>query len=108
MSDIKETKHVQQYITVGKKCDVCEKEEIGRRCADWETVSWYHSDWGNDSCESHESRDVCSATCFIKALREAVRILYDTPSGVINDMNINFVKELFKKDLKNLEGDNDV
>lgn len=48
------------------KCDVCGKEFTGKY---WDLTT-QHSDWGNDSCESIKSFDLCSKECVQKKLDE--------------------------------------
>lgn len=61
----------EEVITAEKRyCDLCEKEITG--------PYWYmmtgHNDWGNDSCESVETYDICSETCLRKALEKYVNV----------------------------------
>ena len=48
------------------KCDVCDKEFVGKY---WNLCT-HHNDWGNDSCESFEYFDLCSEDCVRKKLDE--------------------------------------
>lgn len=54
------------------KCDICGKEiNLG----DWfYSVMTGHNDWGNDSCDSIQSFDVCSDGC----LEAQMALFYDT------------------------------
>lgn len=59
---------VVSRTTVEKKCfcDICKSEIDGGY---WK-VSTSHLDWGNDSCESYEYKDVCSIECLNSILAE--------------------------------------
>ena len=79
---ITEKRLVEQEVTVGGlcTCDICGKTiyEINdtfpikltkrtRHDEYWHLITG-HNDWGNDSCESVETLDLCSKECCIKAL----------------------------------------
>lgn len=86
------TKDVMRHVKVGTKCDVCGSESKDSM----PTVTWYHSDWGNDSVESYEHRDVCTAACYRKAIEGALASLDDyQQTGEINDMPYWFARALF-------------
>lgn len=57
-------------------CDICGKTiyEINDAKRTRHNEYWHlstgHNDWGNDSCESVESLDLCSKECCIKALEK--------------------------------------
>ena len=77
MLDVKtEKKLVEQEVIVSGfcSCDICGKviyEYFGNnrsRHDEYWTLITGHNDWGNDSCESVESLDLCSKECCIKAL----------------------------------------
>ena len=42
----------------------------GRRNIKWFIVTTHHSDWGNDSVDSFESKHVCSTECLRKAFED--------------------------------------
>lgn len=61
--EIKEHKVVEKTLVSERRyCDICSKEITGPF---WH-VTTGHNDWGNDSCESIESFDVCSVECLGK------------------------------------------
>lgn len=61
--EIKEHKVVEKTLVSERRyCDICGKEITGPY---WH-VATGHYDWGNDSCESVESLDVCSVECLNK------------------------------------------
>lgn len=62
------TETVRKRIKVGIKCDVCEKDINGKY---WK-LETHHRDWGNDSCESYESFDLCSRECIDKKMDEYI------------------------------------
>ena len=54
-----------EKVTVGRICDFCNKEILpvdGKRC-DYFYITTSHRDWGNDSVDSYEHYDACSAGC---------------------------------------------
>lgn len=70
------TKHEIRKHVVTEKVLVSEKrycDECGKEITDH---YWYlrthHSDWGNDSCESFETFDLCSPDCLRKKFEEYV------------------------------------
>lgn len=73
---ITEKRLVEQEVTVRGlcTCDICDKAiyEINDNKRTRHNEYWHlttgHYDWGNDSCESVESLDLCSKECCIKAL----------------------------------------
>ena len=73
---ITEKRLVEQEVTVGGLCicDICGKtiykindNKRTRYDEYWHLITG-HNDWGNDSCESVETLDLCSKECCIKAL----------------------------------------
>ena len=50
------------------KCDFCGKEIVGKF---W-VLTTSHGDWGNDSVESVECFDICSAKCLNKELNDYI------------------------------------
>ena len=66
------THEVTENVLVGETmyCDVC-KKEIEKGNGYWEVVTGHH-DWGNDSCESVESFDVCSDVCLMMKFGEYI------------------------------------
>lgn len=73
-----EKKLVLQELTVGGlcTCDICGKtiyEFVDGKCRkhdEYWSLTTGHNDWGNDSCDSVESLDLCSKECCIKALEK--------------------------------------
>lgn len=73
-----EKKLVLQELTVGGlcTCDICGKtiyEFVDGKCCkhdEYWSLTTGHNDWGNDSCESVESLDLCSKECCVKALEK--------------------------------------
>lgn len=51
-------------------CDVCKKEIATNSF--WKLTT-HHNDWGNDSIESYEYFDVCSADCLREKFDEYVK-----------------------------------
>ena len=64
-----------KIIDISIKCDICGKiiADIDHENEYYQLVTGHH-DWGNDSCESVRSEDICSNEClqkrFDKYLRE--------------------------------------
>lgn len=52
-------------------CDVCNKV-IGNKNGYWKLTT-HHNDWGNDSYESVEKFDVCSAKCLVTKFDEYLK-----------------------------------
>lgn len=73
---------VKKDVTVGleRTCDVCgklilKKNEDKITCCigkHW-GLTIGHYDWGNDSCDSVEQYDICSAECLEKELQKYVQ-----------------------------------
>lgn len=81
IEQIKETKQVIAETVVANitKCDVCGKmicdsrySGFGAKIQDHYELRTGHYDWGNDSCESAESFDICSKECLQKKFDEYV------------------------------------
>jgi hypothetical protein len=68
---------VQQVTTktVGYRCDICGKEERSTAPRGWFMLSYGHNEWGNDSVDSHEGMNLCSAMCFFQALAKVTHEL---------------------------------
>ena len=75
--ETKEIKKVEE-VENGIICDICKKEIKGekdykRRYLKMEhfyEVTTHHHDWGNDSIDSYENRDICGEECLFKFLKE--------------------------------------
>lgn len=63
-------------VVVETTCDGCGKRAKGAP-DDWLHFSSSHGDWGNDSIESVESHDACSALCFLKVV-----------AGIVDDYHV--------------------
>lgn len=71
-------KEVEETISSIGICDICGKEfnyeqwlGIGReKIASYYHIRTGHYDWGNDSCESVESRDACCDECLSRFTQE--------------------------------------
>lgn len=60
----------EKVMTSEKRyCDICEKEITDHH---WRIQTW-HNDWGNDSCESFETFDICSVDCLREALENYIK-----------------------------------
>ena len=70
---VTETVTKEKQIRIGFKCDVCGKRHNNEHGKKYWSVTTQHHDWGNDSCESIETFDVCSKECLHELLDEYVR-----------------------------------
>lgn len=61
-------KTIKAEMVENIKCDVCGKEINGKF---W-VLTTSHGDWGNDSVDSIEHFDICSAKCIGKALNDYI------------------------------------
>lgn len=50
-------------------CDVCGKEIKG----EYYEIRIGHNDWGNDSCDSYEYKDICSSSCLNKEIEKYIK-----------------------------------
>ena len=50
-------------------CDVCAKEIKG----EYYEIRIGHNDWGNDSCDSYEYKDICSSSCLNKEIEKYIK-----------------------------------
>ena len=79
-------------IIVGYKCDFCKSESNGEKFpAEWHSFESYHNEWGNDSCESYESFDVCSVSCYIAILKSNI---HGSETFRIDEKTSSFAKKL--------------
>lgn len=62
-------KTIETEILVAVKCDICGKEITGKF---WQLTT-HHHDWGNDSIDSYEYKDLCSRECINKALDDYIK-----------------------------------
>lgn len=72
MARIYGVKMVEMNVVRQVVCDGCGRAEEGEP-EDWLHVRSSHDDWGNDSCDSFEYHDVCSARCFLAVALQVVR-----------------------------------
>lgn len=57
-------KMVPKYVVTFTDCDQCGRTESGEP-DDWIGIDFGHHDWGNDSVESGDHWDACSAPCLL-------------------------------------------
>lgn len=87
-----EKRTVETSVVVGYRCDSCAQE--ADKPTNWVTVSHHHSEWGNDSCESHETFDLCSPKCYLEQLRSSVESLNGYRTGEVDEKPVGFVAAL--------------
>lgn len=71
----------KRSVVVGIVCDICGKPippSQRYELKPFYKITTGHFDWGNDSCDSVETKDACSPACAIKL---AAKYLNDTYSG---------------------------
>lgn len=72
-------KEVEDTISSIGVCDICGKEfnyepwYNGQKIANYYRIVTGHHDWGNDSCESTESRDACCDECLSRFIQDWLR-----------------------------------
>jgi hypothetical protein len=96
MGKIYETQTKQVQVLVGKTCDMCGCEvKLNQNMI---SVSYYHSAWGNDSCDSNRSYEVCNFDCYVDVLETGLKELKDySYSAVIDDKPYEFIAELVNR-----------
>ncbi len=99
MSSITERRTTIKEVTIGQKCDHCGLEHINEqentRLRSWFQFSTGHNGWGNDSFESLEYFDACSAKCFIEiAKKELSGRLKGEGTATIAGMSHGLMTEL--------------
>ena len=76
ITEKKEVTHVTvDEVIVGRKCDVCGKEiekSYDGRNYNYFVIHTHHSDWGNDSVDSHKYYDACCPACVMKFTKDYV------------------------------------
>ena len=88
-------KNIITAVTVGYCCDNCGvKIYVDSFPMDWHRFNSNHSAWGNDSCESYESHDVCSANCYISKIKSVVKSEGGYDGFEVNEMSAAFAKKL--------------
>jgi hypothetical protein len=70
-------KMVEKNVVRQTVCDGCGRAEDGEP-ESWLHVISSHGDWGNDSGDSFEYRDACSARCFLAV---ALQVVIDYGTG---------------------------
>ena len=84
----------KRSVVVGMVCDVCGKPippSQWRELRPVYSITTGHYDWGNDSCDSVETQDVCSPACAIKLVSEYLNRTYNkSNSAYINIDHRNF------------------
>ncbi len=99
---IKETQTKTQEVSIGTKCDCCGKETREIYPDTWHHFDSYHSDWGNDLCDSYEYFDACSPQCFLTIIKKefsdghGIETPDDRSSVMISDFHEQFLFELLK------------
>lgn len=85
-------------VIVSCKCDICGKEH-----SEYEDVTAYHNDWGNDSIDSYKTVDVCSDGCYAKAIKMFMNDdSYKNHSSIIADIDIGVWREIIRSsDVRN-------
>lgn len=98
MANLKEQKKVTKLenVTIGHKCDNCGKVINTERFPDeWHHFSSHHNEWGNDSCDSYEYYDVCSAKCYVEKFTDVVENeLNGRSDAEVDDKEIQFARVL--------------
>lgn len=86
-------------VVVETTCDGCGKRAQGDP-EDWLHFSSSHGDWGNDSIESVEHHDACSAACFLTIVARIVDDYhvgdYGPPTLEVADFNWQFLTGLLE------------
>ena len=88
-------KKVTRSTIVGYGCDNCGKIED---CMS--SISVQHFDWGNDSCDSIQSRYYCSSECCKELIMTTLKDsnYVDRKSSVINDIGFAVWRSLLTLD----------
>ncbi len=116
MTKITKSVATTREAVVAYKCDHCGKEERqlteeelraydgpgrwqerreayrSRPSERWHTMSSHHSDWGNDSVDSWEHQDLCSAACYVAVLKR--EIATDSETTEIDGINAKFWRQI--------------
>lgn len=97
MSKIKQQRQITATVVVQTRCDNCGKLADGDEPKGWHHFSASHDDWGNDSLESWENFDACSAACWIAVVRKVVADYGDGhmhPTLTLDGMDYAFARDL--------------
>ena len=96
---IKEVVTIKKNIETGIVCDVCNKKHMFDSIINGEkyyTFSSAHQEWGNDSYESTETLDVCSAECYWVAVGDMLEEFEEyKESATIDEKTYEFMKGLY-------------
>lgn len=88
---IYEEKLIKTKVAVSKVCDICGKEK-----EDLRYIQIYHQDWGNDSCESVTSIEIChDSKCYSKAVTKFLNNpSYKHCNSFFNDISIEDIRTI--------------
>ena len=87
-------KEVVTTEVVGYQCDVCSRQV---RKSQNRSITAMHYDWGNDSCDSVKTFDVCSKECYETKIRElCVSERYRKYRSYFDDIPISFWKYMLQ------------
>lgn len=89
-------------VLIGRKCDICKKEilpiEEGKPYHgqyNYFVIHTWHSDWGNDSVDSHEYLDACCPECVNKYVENYIKAAYERVCNT-KSIEINHARTLEK------------
>lgn len=97
--EITEKKNITEFkeVVVARLCDVCGKKHEGKHTPnDWHTFSHSHNEWGNDSIDSYEYHEVCSAECYWIKFKECLEDLVGRTDAQVDDFEVKFARLLLK------------
>lgn len=90
-------RQVMKRVVVRTVCDGCGAARSGEPPDEWCSFSSYHGEWGNDSIDTHDDHDVCSARCYVAVVRELVAERWpDCPSLVVDGKSLPFLRGLLE------------
>ena len=93
----KEVTHVTvDEVIVGRKCDICGKnieKPRGERNYNYFVIHTWHSDWGNDSIDSHQYYDACCPKCVMKFTKEYIEQSFSERTNT-KEIEISHVRTL--------------
>lgn len=97
MSRVYGLKMVEKHTVTEVRCDGCGKV-VRDEQDDWVDFSSYHSDWGNDSIDSHDQWDACSAACYLKIVRKVLDDYGETthPTLTVDGKSYAFARDMLK------------
>lgn len=94
---IEQQKQVLKKVVVQTECDHCHKRENGDEPGGWHHFSAGHSDWGNDSIESYDTFDACTASCWLALIRKIVEDyepIRGEPTLMVDGFDYTFARDL--------------